>query len=203
MKTVNKMISGLFGLAILGALCYGAYFALKHVVAAPFAKLDQQVAVVTAIAAATLLLSALIIASGMRWAKEREHEHRQRAERAALYERLLNAWSETRRQETGNNHVGKSQSPEDLPALEKQLLLRGHANVLKAYTAFRKLEKEAGPQNPAAKSAFVKILFAMRKDLGLSTEGLNEEDLRLTIDDLRLTIGDLRFPIYAIQNRQS
>jgi hypothetical protein len=126
-----------------------------------------------------MLLSAMIISSGMRWAKERENEHRQRAERAALYDSFLSAWTATLRPETGNNHVDSGHTRPARTDADKyglQLLLRGHVNVIKAYKAFRQLEKEGGRQSTEAKSAAVNVLLEMRQDLKLSVEGLQAND---------------------------
>jgi hypothetical protein len=178
MKPLSKVLSTLLGLTFLGALAASAYFCLKYI-AGLFSPLDQQVALVTAIAAAVMLLSAMIISSGMRWAKERENEHRQRAERAALYDSFLSAWTATLRPETGNNHVDSGHTRPARTDADKyglQLLLRGHVNVIKAYKAFRQLEKEGGRQSTEAKSAAVNVLLEMRQDLKLSVEGLQAND---------------------------
>ena len=174
MKPLNKILSALLGLALLGALVTGAYFGFKNIIVAPFTRLGQPISLITGIASMVLLLSAFIIASGMRWAKERESELRLRAEKALLYENFLNAWVDTMR--PGNNNypiqLGESQRH-----LEQQLLLRASPNVLKAYVALRKLEIEARLQINTLQPVVVKMLIEMRKDLGLNTQGLKEEDL--------------------------
>lgn len=88
MKLLSKIFSAVPGIALLGALAAGTYYGLKYVVGL-FSRIYQQVAIVTAIAGVTLMLSVSIIASGMRWAKERESELNLRVEKNALYKNVL------------------------------------------------------------------------------------------------------------------
>jgi uncharacterized membrane protein len=65
MNIFGKTFGLLVGLALLGVLGAGGYFALEFVVSL-FASLEVQVARVTAIASAVALLAAFIIASAIR-----------------------------------------------------------------------------------------------------------------------------------------
>lgn len=171
MKTFGKILSALFVLALLAILSYAAYFGFNYF-ANIFAKLDQQVAIVTAIAAATVLLSAAMIASGLRWAKAREHDQQLRAQKAALYERFLQTWSEPLRASMGEMNFS-----EGLRALEMQLLLCAGPEVLQAYLGLQKQGKNFNAQSAEVSSQSFGLILAMRHDLGQSIQGLNKTDL--------------------------
>lgn len=77
-----------------------------------------------------------------------------------------------------NECVEASQTSEDVQTLEKRLLLLGAPNVVTAYFALRRMEIEIGLQKFELQPQVVKLLLAMRHDLGQRTQGIKETDWR-------------------------
>jgi|GEM_PF-2009361 len=167
----SKTLSVLFGVALLGVLGVGGYFALICIVER-LRSMDFQVAAVTTSASVVILLAALIIAKSIRQASQQHQAPQLRAEQAATYQRCTDLWGHLLR----HGHGAEARSPhglsDELLDLERLLLLYGSPGVLKAYAALRALERESGAHHPHVRAQFATLLLEMRQDLGSETTGL-------------------------------
>lgn len=166
MKLASKTLSALLGLVLLGVLDYGACLALKNVLMASFANLDQQVVILAGMAAANLLLSALTIAGGMRWTMEMENKLRRYTERVELYTHWLHGLCQSLRNATRHDLADNGKVLQGSCALKKDMLQRRDIGFMKAFVDFWKSLGEAGYEGPHFPSLAVKVLFEMRKDIG-------------------------------------
>jgi hypothetical protein len=171
MKFISTTLSVLFGLALLGLLGAGVYYAFHFIIDSLFAKLDPQLTAIATIAAATLLICTSIIASAMRWS--RNHSCELTARKIAAYDYFIQIWGGLLWQEAYQDEI----NADDVQKLEKHLILRANPKVIQAYIALRQLEAETGLPNAKVTSQFIKVLMEMRKDLGLTNIGLNEQEL--------------------------
>ena len=178
MKFISAIFSVLFGLALLGLLGAGVYYAFYFIIENLFAKLDPRLAAITTITAATLLICSSIIASALRWSGKSTHELNTR--KIAAYDYFIRIWGGLLWQESYQSEIDAG----DLLELEKQLSLWADPKVIQAYIILQQLELETGLPNPKVIAQFTKVLMEMRKDLGLSNQGLDEQEL------LKLSGGD-------------
>jgi hypothetical protein len=173
MKSVRVLFSVALGVGLLGALAVGGYFGVKFIVDL-FAMLDPQAVIVTAIASVMTLLCAVLIHRGCVLASQKEVNTYTRLGKAQLYERILLLWGTKLK----NQAVSGDPSVDDeLQQLAQLLTLRGSSRVIKAYLELHALEKTGGLLSPDIPSRFVTVQMEMRKDLGLSMQTLNAEDL--------------------------
>jgi hypothetical protein len=170
-NAVGKIAAMLVGLSLLGAIGAGGYLAIGKAVAL-FASLDRDVARVTAIACGVALLSAWVIARGIRAASRQNRATAVRDEKAATYQLLLDFWV---------NRLRQSGSPGELPAelagqlevLGRLLALYGHADVIAAHTTLRD-RVEADPGVPPS---IGEMVVAIRRDVGTDTPHRMAKDL--------------------------
>lgn len=176
MKTLNTFLSALLGLALLGVLIAGAYYAI-HFVIALFAGLDAQVASIIYAAVVVVLFSAVLISFIVRWGQKQESIDQVRREKAAVYQRFLEAWSDVLSQHVPEDTQKALHPKKELQVAEKQLLLWGSSGVVRSYTAYQKQALQSNPRGPTVLPLIEKVLVAMRKDLGQSNLGLHAGDL--------------------------
>lgn len=176
MPIFSKTLTVLFGLALLGAVGLGAYWALQWIIGL-FLRLDSQVAAVTGIASVVMLLAAAIIASRIGGASRQSKANQLLTEKAATYDLFIDLWGSL----FLAGHAGDRNSAplaEEFRTLDRQLLLYGGANVIKAHVALRALWREGRMSQSKGWDEFLKALVAIRKDLGSDEPGLTLEDLR-------------------------
>ncbi|MGZ8157282.1 MAG: hypothetical protein ACXWT1_04555 [Methylobacter sp.] len=89
MKFIRTTLSVLFGLALLGLLGVGVYYAFHFIIDSLFAKLDPPLAAITTIASATLLICTSIIASTVPWLNQQKNIHTLNAKKRAAYEHFI------------------------------------------------------------------------------------------------------------------
>jgi len=171
MKFISTIFPVLFGLALLGLLGAGVYYAFHFIINSLFARLDPQLAAIATIAAATLLICTSIIASALRWSGKSTNELNTR--KTAAYDYFIRIWGGLFWQATYQSEIDAG----DLLELEKQLILWADPKVIQAYIILQRLETETGLPNPTATAQFIKVLMEMRKDLGLSNQGLDGQAL--------------------------
>jgi hypothetical protein len=183
MKTLNTLLSALFGIVLLGTLIAGAYYAM-HFVIALFAGLDAQVASIIYAAVVAVLFSAVIISFIVQWGQKQESVEQVRREKAAVYQRFLEAWSGVLSQHAPEDPQQMLHLKKELQVAEKQLLLWGSSSVVRSYTAYQKQALQSSPRAPAVLPLIEKVLGAMRRDLGHNNLGLHAGDLlSLLLDD--------------------
>jgi len=173
----SKTLTVLFGLALLGAVGLGAYWALQWIVEL-FLRLDSQVAAVTGIASVVMLLAAAIIASGVGRATQQSKVNQFLTEKAATYDLFIDLWGSLFLAEHDTEDRSPEQLSEELRTLDRQLILYGSSGVVKVHVALRALWREGRMSQPNGRYEFVKALMAIRKDLGFDEPGLTLEDLR-------------------------
>jgi hypothetical protein len=163
MNTIGKTVAVLVGLSLFAAIGAGAYFGIGKVVAL-FASLDRDVASVTAIACGVALMSAWMIARGIRAASRQNRATALRDEKSATYQLLLVFWVNRLQQPTPQGEL----SPElagKLQALDRLLALYGEASVIAAHTALRdRIGEHPDVQHPVSE-----MVVAIRTDLGTDT----------------------------------
>lgn len=176
MKLIGSVVALMVGVLLVGAIGGGAVFAVRAI-AARFAALDPAVANVTAIACATALVSALVIARGIDAASRRQRTTLLREEKTAAYQLLLDFWTNrlqrprVRSAEVQADLMGKRQ------VLDRLLALYGAAPVIRAHEALSALEQEERLEPPAASAQLAVVLVAIRRDLGSNTPRRVGEDL--------------------------
>lgn len=176
MPIFSKTLTVLFGLALLGAVGLGGYWALQWIIGL-FLRLDSQAAAVTGIASVVMLLAAAIIASRIGGATRQSKANQLFTEKAATYDLFIDLWGRL----FLAGHAGdrnSEQLAEEFRTLDRQLLLYGGSNAVKAHVALRALWREGRMSQSKGWDEFLKALVAIRKDLGLDEPGLTLEDLR-------------------------
>ena len=158
MKTLSQFITTLTALAVLAAIAFAAWLGLEQVVAA-FAVLGAQVARVTAIAAAVVLLAAFIVAHALRQSGRDRLAVPLREEKAATYRLFVDCW-----QQRLNGKV--SPTLEDgLDSLDRMLALFGSEEMVAVHIALRDLLRRPS----LAKAAWLPLLggalLQIRKEL--------------------------------------
>ena len=176
MKMFGTVLGAAFGLALLAAFLAGGYFLVMHLVGA-FSVLEPQARALTAIACVTALLSAAIIAQGMKvpWQNTRQDT----AGKTATYERLLASCCEPER-------LGEQALPaanDEFARLERALVLRGSGKVISAYLELKRLARQGGAMDEPRAALLKMLVTEMRRDLG-SQEFLRDrsEALALLLD---------------------
>jgi len=172
----SKTLTVLFGLALLGAVGLGGYWALQWIIGL-LLRLDSQVAAVTGIASVVMLLAAAIIASRIGGASQQSKANQLFTEKAATYDLFIDLWGSL----FLAGHAGdrnSEQLAEEFRTLDRQLLLYGSSGVVKVHVALRALWREGRMSQSKGWEEFLKALVAIRKDLGSDEPGLTLEDLR-------------------------
>jgi hypothetical protein len=177
MKLVGQTLAILFILALAGTLGVAGYFALKFGVEL-FARMDFQVAAVTIMASAVMLLVAFAIARSIRQASRQKKAHQLFTEKTLAYQRFVDVWVCLLRQGDDAEDRHLSESSKELMALDRHLALYAGSKVLKLYAALRVLARESGSQHPDAKSQFIKALTEIRREFGLDTDDLTAHELQ-------------------------
>lgn len=163
-------------LVLLLALIGGGYYSLRFL-AGVFAPLDSQVGIVTGVAAITVLLSAAWIASAIKRARSAETVRALIAERAALYDRIVRAWSAPLAEDDQPTDRGPEDGQAELRALERRMGLLASPEVIRAYLALRRREEQGPQRNGEIQTQLCMLLAAMRRDLFASAPGSVENDL--------------------------
>lgn len=157
MKT-NSTLSALLGLAFVAALAYAAWTAVR-LGAGQLEVLDRETTMILATAAATVLLSAWIVAGGLHAIARRDETVQRRAARAAAYEAFLQSRSGAA---DGVFAVRGAAVGMDDSAPHEHLLLHASPAVLGAYARLRRAEGSGA----AAGDEMAELIRAMRRDLG-------------------------------------
>lgn len=177
MNATSQFIAVLVVLALLGTMAVGGYLAVEYV-AAVFLSMDSQVARVTGVASAAVLLAALLVATSIRQANRRNWTGQLRAEKAATYKRFLDIWTCLLQEPAGRINPPTIQSSDTVLALGQSLVLYGSPAIIKAHGALRAQWSEGGVRSPDIQSQFVKALLEIRKDLGSGLHGLTADQLQ-------------------------
>jgi len=167
MKTIGRIVALLVSIALLSAFGFGGYLAIERV-AALFASLDPEVAIVTAITCLAALTCAWIVARGIRAAGRQNKAIALREEKTATYQLLLDFWATVLLQKGRTDQLTAIGS-EKVQLLERMLALYGAASVIGAHTTLRCLERNKGGQHPEVRARLGEVLVAIRNDLGTDT----------------------------------
>lgn len=172
MKTIGTVLGNIFGavlaLALTAAIGFYGYLAAKRFVAL-FARLEFQVAMVTAIITVAVLLAALVISASIRHAGVENREAQRHADKAEAYKLFIGLWEEMLR--PGQRVEAVVQASRQMQDVNHLLLLHGCTAVLKAHAAMQSLNL------PEARAQFANALLAIRKDLGQESRGLEAQEL--------------------------
>jgi hypothetical protein len=162
-----------FVVALLAVVAAGGFFGAKGLLDL-FSTLEPQVATITVIISLVALLCAAIIAGGFKWMGRWKKQVQTRAQKAPLYEQLVLLWG---KKLTLGLKAAESSIEEDLHKLEWRLTLHGSVNVLKAYQTLQHHASTLGLRSPEVASSVAKLLLTMRRELGVSSLSLTEQDL--------------------------
>ncbi len=173
MNAITTFFGIVFGLTLLAVLAAWGYLAFNEGLDL-FGTLEPQVATITTIASMVAVLCATIVASAFKRMGRKKQEVAVRAERANLYENIILIWGE--KVALGATTL-ESSTEEELRKLERLLMLRGSATVLKAYLALQRQANRVGLHNPELTSFIAQLILDMRRDLGSSVVNVNEPDL--------------------------
>jgi hypothetical protein len=130
-----------------------------------FDSLDPQTGIILGVACLVALLCAWIIAAAIRSAKQRGIQSRIGSERASLYEAVM--------EHLAARFAGSSNG---LPTPEKALLFKASAPVLKEYRVLLSMLSDVNAEVGQISKQVNRLVLAMRRDAGLSTYGLANED---------------------------
>jgi hypothetical protein len=156
------VITGIVALIIV-AVVSGIRFSVGSI-RRIFDSLDPQAGIILGVACTVALLSAWIIAAGIRSAKQREIESRTAIQRASLYEAVLESLA------------ARLSGSLDQPALKEALFLKASAPVLKEYRLLLSMLSDVNAEVEKINQQVNRQLLAMRRDAGLSTYGLENEN---------------------------
>jgi len=159
MSNLGKTFGLLLGVVMIGVLGWAVWLGLEYV-GALFATLDPQVAKVTAIGAAAVLVAAAIIASAVRKGGARSQAARVQEQKLGAYQFLVECWQD------------EGAAPHKLFALDRLLALYGGAGVIRAHVALRAIAREKGARHPDTTSQLGKVLLEIRKELGTGAQGI-------------------------------
>jgi len=168
MNAFGKTLALVVGLALLGAIGYGAWVAF-HTIVALFGALDPEVATVTGIACLVALSAAWWIARSLRSAIRQSKAMALREEKSAAYQLFVDYW------QSRLAGTARSDGPEKLKMLERLLALYGAQSVIRAHTTLRDLERDE--RHAEVRGGFGEAVLAIRKDLGADTPGGAAQEL--------------------------
>jgi hypothetical protein len=130
-----------------------------------FNSLDHQVGIVLGVNAIVVLLCSAIFGRAIRSVKQSEMQSQRQRQKTEIYKVSM---------ESLESHlIGQTQ---ELAGLEKTLFLIGSATVLKEYRSLFTMLSKASPDESQCRTQINRVLLAMRRDCGLSTYGLENED---------------------------
>jgi hypothetical protein len=156
------VITGIVALiivAVIGGIRFGVG-SIRRI----FDSLDPQTGIILGVASLVGLLCAWILAAAIRSAKQREIENRTATQRASLYEAVLESLA------------ARLSGSLDQPALKEALLLKASTPVLKEYRLLLSMLSDVNADHEQRKRQVNRLLLVMRRDCGLSTYGLENED---------------------------
>jgi len=149
---------------LVAALIGGLGFSLSQA-RRLFGGLEPLTAIVLGAACLTALLAAWLVASAIRGSREREVAASAAAERGRIYAGLLEALAPNSRP-----------TPPTWPAIREALFLRGSNGVLHEYQATLQLLSATATPEEQARQQLTRLMLAMRRDVGGSTFGLENQD---------------------------
>jgi len=171
MNALGKTLAVIVGLALLGAIGFGAWLVFQTIVAL-FAALDPEVATVTGIACLVALAAAWWIARSLRAAARQGKATALRDEKGATYQLFVDYW----RGRLWQGHA-RPDAPENPKTLDRLLALYGAQAVIRAHTGLRDLARQGQGQHPDLRARFAEALVAIRRDLGADTPRELAQDL--------------------------
>jgi hypothetical protein len=177
MKTLRSLFGVLFGFCLLAGIAAGAFILLRRGVEL-FQSLAIQLAMPLGVASLVVLSSALATCAVARWITKRDQALQLRAERATLYQEVIEYWRRAFQTDNEFPSCAGDEPSADLSRLESKLILHGSAAVISAYLRLRTFSGESGVRTGETGSAYARMIGAMRVDLGMNppeiegTEGL-------------------------------
>lgn len=171
MKKITNILATLFVLVSLAALGWAGYHGILYV-GKFWSQLDQQVTTQILSLWLLVLVSVIIIAAGVRWARRREARERMNLEKVNLYQQLLAALMAKWRNDHELWDLSVSQV-ETYERAEQGLLLWGNVAVLDRYMECKQVIAEVDSAEEMVRDVLERLVKAMRSDLGQSTLGLS------------------------------
>lgn len=168
MKAFGSLLGLLTGLAVLAGLAYGGYYLYLYIEDV-FYTLDLHTRTLAAIGSAVAILCSIIIASG---GKARLKSQSANPQKENLYEQAISFLA--------GQLQSKKTSAAEQDNFEKKMALYANQKVIALY---RQLQEELA--NNAAKedikALYVKLILAMRSDIGQKDLNLKEKELSVLL----------------------
>src|SRR5262245_37946144 len=153
MKTLPSLFGALFGFCLLAGIAAGVFILLRQGVEL-FQALDTQLAIPLGVASLVVLSSALATRVVARWITRRDQALQLRAERATLYQEVIEYWHRAFQTENDFRARHDDEPSADLSRLESKLILHGSAAVISAYLRLCTLAHENGLRTGETGSAY-------------------------------------------------
>lgn len=177
---IGGIILLIASIGVVIGILVGSYFTVRYFWNV-FSIMDKEIVALVIATVITLITCVFIIVIGNRLVKKRELKQRYRVQKSAIYERLLDKWFDILR------IPGRMQDKNIIKVMDdtsKSLILWCDSEVIKEYIEFKIAYLETGEDSNMFFYNFEKILFAIRKDLGLDNSRLQYGDLtRLILKD--------------------
>jgi hypothetical protein len=180
---LRSLWSLLIGLAVLGALGYGAYWGLSRLIV-QLASLTSDVSKAIVAAGATVVVATVSLVFGKIWEQRLKLQDEVRQRKLPVYQAHLQFMFKT----LFASKDGKTETPQQevvdaFRDFTGQILVWGGAEVIKTWTTF-KLHDWQGKEPLAGFYKFEAFIKAIRKELGNKNENLAEGDLlKLFVND--------------------
>jgi hypothetical protein len=171
MKIISQTFSILVGLLLLGALAFTGIAAIEYV-GTLYMSIDPQLARITASVLFVVLIAAWTIAHSLRKASAQRMRQQLGDEITAAYQYFMDFWIEI----IDHGHLPDS-DPESQHTLDRIMALYGSTEAIKAHLALKAMMQEKDMQVADMRTQFGKALLAMRKDLGVDTQGITAQEL--------------------------
>lgn len=180
MTSFNRFFSGLFALALLGAMAVGLYYLFAWILEYLRRPESQVAPNLTAIILGAIFLALLVL-----WSRGGDREAPLVTDKAETYQRFLVAWLRA----LESSDCDRVSAEAELRMAEREFSLLASSAVLRAYKLASDLEQP--PQTEGECWRFEKVLKAMRADLRQPTVGLKRGDLVLLLfGQARRSIAD-------------
>jgi hypothetical protein len=163
-----KKIGWVAGVGLVAAVVAAAVIAVKigfGKIRILFDGIDSQTGIILGVMAVVLLLCSLAVATAIRSAGRRTGESTRQNERARTYQALLASIA------NGDERGGDTAAP-----LAATLFLLGSAQVVQGYRTLAQMVSAGNASEAEVRKQINRLMLAMRRDIGESTFGLEQED---------------------------
>ncbi|MCG8697604.1 MAG: hypothetical protein MI922_06080 [Bacteroidales bacterium] len=167
MKTLGSILTFLITLALIVGILWGVIIGGRYIFA-QFEMLETQQSAVAIIFSVVMLISAFIVAGAIR-DKTRNDDRQVHPEKAIIYNNFIDYYIEIRNSVNTQGIVNLR--------FRSDISLWASKDVLRSYMLFNQYLNELSGDNPKILQQAESVILEMRKDLGLSNQGLKPGNL--------------------------